>query len=73
MPHVTTYVNDRYKISVYRRGEYGEVFDLQEDPHELSNLWSDPASADLKSKLLHEMVQGLLKSEPMKMPRVAQA
>ena len=73
MPHVTTYVNDRYKISVYRRGEYGEVFDLQEDPHELSNLWSDPASAALKSKLLHEMVQGLLKSEPMKMPRVAQA
>lgn len=73
MPHVTTYVNDRYKISVYRRGDFGEIFDLEDDPHELSNLWSDPSSSALKSRLLHEMVQGMLKSEPMKMPRVAQA
>lgn len=73
MPHVTTYVNARYKISVYRHGDIGEVFDLQEDPNELNNLWDAPEGKEIKSKMLHEMVQGIMQSEPMKMPRVAQA
>lgn len=73
MPHVTSYMNSRYKVTVYREGDEGELFDLAEDPGEIHNLWRDPASAALKSAMLHEMIQGLQTSEPMKMPRVAQA
>lgn len=73
MPHVVTYVNARHKISVYREADEGELFDLTIDPAEIRNLWHDPAAAALKCTMLHEMVQGGLASEPMKMPRLAQA
>lgn len=73
MPHVTSYIDARYKISVYREGDIGEVFDLEEDPGETRNLWSDPQREPLKRDLLHRMVQAMLASEPMKTPRLAQA
>ncbi|NDR58001.1 sulfatase family protein [Aliiruegeria sabulilitoris] len=72
-PHVTSYIDARYKISVYREGDDGEIFDLQEDPGEIRNLWGDPQREPLKRDLLHRMVQAMLASEPMKTPRVAQA
>ena len=37
--HVKTYVDDRYKLTVYYNREYGELFDLQADPGEVNNLW----------------------------------
>lgn len=73
MPHVETYVDRRYKITVYRQGHFGELFDLQDDPGEIDNLWDDPASQDLKVRMLHAMIQGIMKSEPTRMPRVAGA
>ncbi|WDR03978.1 sulfatase-like hydrolase/transferase [Devosia algicola] len=73
MPHVQTYVDQRYKISVYRHGEFGELFDLETDPREIRNLWDDPASAALKQDMLLAMVQGVMRSEPTRMPRIAGA
>ena len=37
--HIKTYVDERYKLTVYYNRDYGELFDLQEDPHEVNNLW----------------------------------
>jgi len=71
--HMRTYVNQRYKITVYRDGPDGELFDLQEDPGEVNNLWSEPSAAEIKSKLLHEFMQATLVSEPVRMPRIANA
>ena len=68
--HQKTYVDERYKITVYYRQEYGEIFDLQEDPGELHNLWNDPAAAGLKSELLLKYVWAELGKEPLAMPRV---
>lgn len=73
MPHVTSYIGKRYKISVYRNGDHGEIFDLELDPNELTNLWTDPDYTDLRADLLQKMVQGILAAEPMKSIRVAQA
>ncbi len=59
--HLRTYVNRRYKITVYRAGEDGELFDLETDPGEVRNLWHDPSAAALKSKLLYEFMQATLR------------
>jgi len=71
--HLRTYVDQRYKVTVYRDQPYGELFDLQEDPGELRNRWNDPAYASLKGKLLLRFVNAELKREPMRLPRIAVA
>ena len=48
-------ITDRYSLTVYDGFPgYGDLFDLQEDPHELNNLW------DTNPDLRHEMVEKLL-------------
>lgn len=71
--HARTYVDERYKLTVYRTGDDGELFDLREDPGEVRNLWHDPAAAQIKSRLLHAFVQAALACEPTRMPRIAGA
>lgn len=71
--HLKTYVNERYKITVYYNREYGELFDLQEDPGEINNLWNDPASAELKVELIKKLLFAEMGKEPLWMPRIAGA
>ncbi|SDT30902.1 Arylsulfatase A [Paenibacillaceae bacterium GAS479] len=71
--HQKTYVDSRYKITVYYNQTYGEIFDLQEDPQELNNLWDDPAAASLKSELLLKYAWAELGKESMPMPRISGA
>ena len=71
--HIRTYVDARYKITVYFKSDEGELFDLQEDPGELRNLWKDPAAKELKSTLLLRLIQAELGREPLPMPRVSGA
>ena len=71
--HLRTYVDRRYKITVYRNADYGEMFDLEDDPGETRNLWDDPRHAQLKARLLHRFVQAEIQREPTRMPRVANA
>ncbi len=71
--HLRTLVTDRYKITVYRNAEYGELFDLRADPQELHNAWDDPTYRDVKMRLLLTFMQAELQREPTRMPRVAGA
>ncbi len=68
--HLRTYVDRRYKLTVYRDAECGELFDLEQDPGEVQNLWDDPAAAALKADLLHRFMQAELQREPTRMPRI---
>jgi uncharacterized sulfatase len=71
--HMKTYVDERYKLTVYYNKEYGELYDLQEDPGEIRNLWDDPGSFELKYNLLLKYVWAELGKESMWMPRVTGA
>lgn len=71
--HLRTYVDQRYKITVYRDAPYGELFDLQDDPGEFHNRWHDPTYADRKRELLLQFVQADIQREPTRMPRIAGA
>lgn len=50
--HGTMMCDGRYKTAIYHGTGLGEIYDLENDPHEFDNLWDDPASAGLKSDLL---------------------
>ncbi|OGV40053.1 MAG: sulfatase [Lentisphaerae bacterium GWF2_45_14] len=68
-----TYVDERYKITVYYKRDYGEIFDLLEDPGELNNLWDAPEYSGLKSELLLKFIHAEMGKEPLPMPRVCVA
>jgi arylsulfatase A-like enzyme len=71
--HLRTYVEQRYKLTVYRDRPYGELWDLEEDPGEVHNLWDEPAAAGLKGRLMQAFVNAELRREPTRMARVAGA
>jgi len=71
--HLRTLVDERYKITVYRDHEYGELFDLRGDPGETHNLWDEVTYAGLKGRLLHRFLNAELGREPTRMRRIAGA
>ena len=71
--HVKTYVNERYKLTVYYNRDYGELFDLQQDPQEINNLWNKPEYAELKTDLTLKLLFAEMGKEPLWMPRIAGA
>ena len=71
--HLRTLVTQRYKITVYRGHDYGELFDLESDPRELRNLWDEPGYAEVKGALMLRFVQAEMEREPTRMPRIAGA
>jgi arylsulfatase A-like enzyme len=71
--HQKTYVDDRYKLTVYYNQTYGELFDLLEDPGEVNNLWDNPNYLSLQKELLLKYAWAELHKEPMPMPRITHA
>ena len=45
LPRRTIVSGDRWKLNLCE-GDDGELFDLTADPHELTNLFSDPAQSE---------------------------
>jgi arylsulfatase A-like enzyme len=69
--HVKTYIDARYKLTVYYQREYGELFDLEKDPGEVHNLWH--AQPQLRAELIQKMLFAEMGKEPLPMPRIAGA
>ena len=61
--HLKTYINARYKITLYYGRDYGEIYDLRDDPGEIRNLWLD---AELRAALTEEFLRAeMQKEEPL--------
>jgi len=71
--NLKTYIDDRYKMTVYYNRLEGELYDLKKDPDELNNLWDDPDYSDLKSELLLKFIWAEMGKEILWMPRIALA
>lgn len=68
--NLRTYIDARYKLTIWNNPADGELYDLETDPGEHHNLWSDPSKADLKSQLLQQALLIEMEKEPCRMPRV---
>jgi len=54
--------NERYKLVVYHEQDTGELFDLQEDPDEFTNLWHDPSHSDIRFGLMKKSFDDVVHS-----------
>ncbi len=68
-----TLITNTHKITVYCGKDYGELFDLKNDPYETRNLWHLPEYKELKYELLEMFVHCELERESLYMPRIANA
>jgi hypothetical protein len=56
-----TVLNQRYRLSLYDGTEWGELYDLQNDPMELENLWFSAKHITEKATLLQAMAETMIK------------
>lgn len=68
--HMKTYVDERYKLTVYYNQTYGQLFDLQNDPEEIHNLWDEKDYKEIKSALLLKYIWAEMGKESLWMPRI---
>ncbi|WP_083521176.1 sulfatase family protein [Alicyclobacillus kakegawensis] len=54
--YVKTIVDERYKLNYFLGRNEGELYDLQEDPHEFVNLYNDPAYTDVVLRMMKAMI-----------------
>ncbi len=66
-------ITTQYKITTYMNHDYGELFDLRNDPNELNNLWYNADYFKVKLDLLLQLIQAEMKQEPIKVERTAAA
>lgn len=58
-----TYITRRWRLSRYRGSDFAELYDLENDPHEMRNLWNDPEHQGVKGELLGAMVMQMIENQ----------
>ena len=51
--------DERYKLVIYHGHMLGELFDLEADPDEFTNLWDDPNMVEVKMHLMQQSFDAL--------------
>jgi arylsulfatase A-like enzyme len=69
--HASMYRDRRYKMIRYHGLDLGELFDLENDPGEFDNLWSDRGACDLKMDLLARHFDAMMATSAAGVERVA--
>lgn len=57
--HLNALITDEYKLVHYAGQDFGELFDLREDPCESVNLWDDVAYAEARAELTARLLSRL--------------
>jgi arylsulfatase A-like enzyme len=55
-PRVHTLIDERWRLSVFQQYDWGELYDLADDPGEFDNLWDSPAHAATRARLMERLV-----------------
>ncbi len=68
--HANMLRNDRYKLVCYHGNEWGELYDLEKDPHEFNNLWASRQHAALRLDLTKQLFDAVMQTTDPGQPRV---
>lgn len=55
-----TLLTDQHRVSIHDGGAWGELFNLDDDPDELVNLWNDPGSRGAKLGMLERLARAMM-------------
>lgn len=71
--HLRSLYRDGYTCTVYEGSEEGELYNVNDDPLQWRNLWSDPSYAKLRSDLIADLYDHLPAPREPKLEAVAPA
>ena len=52
---IRSLITSRHRLTLYAGEDWGELYDLQDDPLEQVNLWRDASAAPLRAELTHAL------------------
>jgi arylsulfatase A-like enzyme len=55
-----TLVTERWRLSLYSGAEWGELYDLDEDPDELRNLWFDHDHRAVRAEMIERLARSMM-------------
>ena len=58
-----TLVNERYRLTVGHPDAPDELYDIQEDPHEVKNLWDDEGAQEIKADLMEQLMRLIIEHQ----------
>jgi len=67
--HATMFRDKRFKLNLYHdislsgKALQGELYDMENDPHETNNLWANPEYAQIKTKLIQRLFNWLVEND----------
>jgi arylsulfatase len=59
-PMATCVRTARYKLAYYRGVRTGELYDLERDPNEITNLWNSVHHTDIKAEMMQELADRMI-------------
>jgi arylsulfatase A-like enzyme len=57
---VRSILTERHRLSIYENTSWGELYDLDEDPHEMVNLFDDPAASNLRHEMFEQLARQMM-------------
>ena len=55
-----TLVTADWRLTMYSGVEWGELYNLKNDPNEFDNLWNDGASAKIQAELIEKLARRMM-------------
>ncbi len=71
--NLRTLITPRYKLTCYSEHDFGELFDLENDPGELHNLWDKPEYRELKQELRAKLLEQIMLTDSPLPRRISHA
>lgn len=50
-----TLITEEWRLSLYSGVDWGELYNLKQDPHEFHNLWDSPEAQEMRSQLIRTL------------------
>ncbi|NVK40150.1 MAG: sulfatase-like hydrolase/transferase [Oceanospirillaceae bacterium] len=70
---ITTLVTADWRLSLHEGEDWGELYNLRDDPDEMENLWHGPALLPVKAQLFEQLLQRIVELRDLSLSPTARA
>lgn len=71
--HQQTLIHDDYKLIVYRHADYGELYNMVDDPDQYENLFDRPDARDIRERMLLKLARANMEAAGVMPARISNA